>query len=423
MRLCALVAGVLSWTSSATAEAEDLPHVTLSQRSPTRLALASCFDQNRIESPIFSRIADFQPQVFLMAGDNVYNDVMTRPFTFAPTPVEVMRLNYHELNSLASYQRIKQSAFVFATWDDHDFGINDGDGSFHLKHMTKELFLDELLEAPATDPRRQRGGVYAAQNFHVGPNVFRVVGLDVRFFKDAWNETAHGTMLGGEQWLWLEKLLCSDRSPRVTIVMSGLQMLMENRGAGESWSRFPHERKRLLELLVKCRVRAPLLVSGDIHMAELLEERCDQGRRRFVELTASGITHSWGTRMNTKLGSVTAFSSLLRFGMTVAKTFCAWWHVRDSYLGLNYGRIELDFDKETVHTAVAGLDGVVFDYEWTFAQLDVGDDGFSVDACEPWQGRPSRWRVHAGMALTVVTIVAGLVAPWAFAWLLLCRRR
>lgn len=47
----------------------------------------------------------------------------------------------------------------------------------------------------------------------------------------------------------------------------------------EDWSRFPKAQHRLYQTMLSSGVRAPILVSGDVHMAELLRRDC---RRRLV---------------------------------------------------------------------------------------------------------------------------------------------
>lgn len=42
---------------------------------------------------------------------------------------------------------------VVGVWDDHDYGINDGDKTFSQKHFTREIFLD-FVEEPIDSVRR-----------------------------------------------------------------------------------------------------------------------------------------------------------------------------------------------------------------------------------------------------------------------------
>ena len=47
----------------------------------------------------------------------------------------------------------------------------------------------------------------------------------------------------------------------------------------EDWSRFPAAQHRLYQTILSSGVAAPILVSGDVHMAELLRRDC---RRRHL---------------------------------------------------------------------------------------------------------------------------------------------
>ena len=42
---------------------------------------------------------------------------------------------------------------IIGIWDDHDYGINNGDKTYYNKKLTRELFLD-FVEEPKDSPRR-----------------------------------------------------------------------------------------------------------------------------------------------------------------------------------------------------------------------------------------------------------------------------
>jgi hypothetical protein len=73
------------------------------------------------------------------------------------------------------------------TWDDHDYGINDGDQANPYKHESKDAFLD-FFSAGASDPRRSRDGVYSSTLFASNTSSVLVVALDLRF-----NRSPYGT--------------------------------------------------------------------------------------------------------------------------------------------------------------------------------------------------------------------------------------
>jgi alkaline phosphatase D len=42
---------------------------------------------------------------------------------------------------------------VIGTWDDHDYGVNDGDINYINKHLMRDIFLD-FVDEPDDSERR-----------------------------------------------------------------------------------------------------------------------------------------------------------------------------------------------------------------------------------------------------------------------------
>ena len=134
--------------------------------------------------------------------------------------------------------------------------------------------------------------------------------LDVRSNKSPWKQGSaayipdyEGDMLGGEQWQWFETAIGRSRAA-VNVVVSGLQHhanIFPEPNIAESWSRFPSAQQRLYDAMLQEGVQAPILISGDVHMTQLMRKDCERfdgstsQRRSLVEMTTSGMTHSWGT--------------------------------------------------------------------------------------------------------------------------------
>ncbi|MEC7454029.1 MAG: alkaline phosphatase D family protein, partial [Bacteroidota bacterium] len=79
----------------------------------------------------------------------------------------------------------------------------------------------------------QRTGAY--QSYDLNPNV-KLILLDNRYFKSEYAPKAYndpyppdekGTILGEEQWHWLEKLL-QNSTANIHIIASGIQVLSPN---------------------------------------------------------------------------------------------------------------------------------------------------------------------------------------------------
>ena len=91
---------------------------------------------------------------------------------------------------------------IVGIWDDHDYGINDGNKHFEYKDEFKELFLDFLNE-PKESQRRKQPGIYTSYKFGPPNRQVKLILLDVRYFADRRTDI-HGETLGEQQWKWLE---------------------------------------------------------------------------------------------------------------------------------------------------------------------------------------------------------------------------
>jgi len=103
---------------------------------------------------------------------------------------------------------------VLGVWNDHDYGLQNGDANFSNKNVTKKVFLDFLGESRGSERREHHSGVYNSYYFGEKKRV-KLILLDVRYNKQ------NDDILGEIQWKWLEKQLW-DNDAVVTIFASGL---------------------------------------------------------------------------------------------------------------------------------------------------------------------------------------------------------
>ncbi len=231
---------------------------------------------------------------------------------------------------------------VDGVYDDHDYGLNDG-GKYHAnKQLARRLFLDRVVHAPSDSPRRtQAGGIYASRTFGARPHQLKLVMLDTRFSRDdhavpspgAWEwlpkpgyaaaavrvacavlgigASYKGDVLGEEQWRWLEAEL-RNSTASAHLIVSSIQVLTTS-PAVESWGHFPAARARLLELLRDAAPAGALLLTGDVHYAELIGTtgRSEEGGG-LLEVTSSGINRACGGSLRGAMGRLfcEAFVSL-----------------------------------------------------------------------------------------------------------------
>lgn len=242
--------------------------------------------------------------------------------------------------------------------------------------------------------------------------------LDCRFHKTPWLQgrsrykpDLKGDFLGERQWQWFERAIRRSRAS-VNIVVNGLQVhanLFPDGNLAESWSKYPSAQQRLFDAILQEGVEAPILISGDVHMAQFMRKDCqftgDPSRpsRPLIEMTTSGMTHSWGA-MSVPLMNLNYIPSF----MTRYKTFvsdlmmrllhwiCPWTDLLISIskkdtdglyenggaegakqgkqfsLLKNFGELEFDWDKKTVTARVIGEDAVetpLLSAKWSLDQL------------------------------------------------------
>jgi len=229
------------------------------------IVFGSCLDTH--EHPMLDRTLKLPRDLFIFMGDNIYADKGGIP---------MMQEKYALLKNSRFFRGLKDKPLL-ATWDDHDFGVNDGGADYpHKKEAQVEFW--NWLDEPAGSPRRQQEGVYHSQSFGPSGKRVQIILLDTRYFRSPLKRVTKDmamlggtsvptddestTILGAAQWRWLEKALQVPAELR--IVVSSIQFSPEAHG-GESWANFPHERKRLLSLL---KGHKAVVLSGDRHWCE-----------------------------------------------------------------------------------------------------------------------------------------------------------
>jgi hypothetical protein len=176
-------------------------------------------------------------------------------------------------------------------WDDHDFAMNDGNGYFSHKEISKKLFLDYMDEPVDSDRRTLGKGIYTTYSFGNGYKTVRLILLDVRFNKTSYMyDWEKSDIIGEEQWTWLEEVLNSN-DETFTFISTGIQVLPFNRIMTESW--YYNSRKRLFDLIARTKKSGVVILSGDIHCAQLLKTFCTLPKIGYdlYEITSSGLSH------------------------------------------------------------------------------------------------------------------------------------
>ncbi|MFM8271219.1 MAG: alkaline phosphatase D family protein, partial [Gemmata sp.] len=163
----------------------------------------------------------------------------------------------------------------------HDYGRNDAGAEWEHKDAAQKEFHD-FFGTPTDDPRRTRKGVYHAEVYGPPGKRVQVILLDTRYFRSPLKKGAFdprtritpylpntdpdATMLGAEQWKWLEAQL---RKPaEVRLLVSSVQVLSDEHPF-EKWTTMPKEREKLYALLNSTGANGVIILSGDRHLADI----------------------------------------------------------------------------------------------------------------------------------------------------------
>lgn len=264
----------------------------------TRIAFGSCNYQNAPQH-MWAQITAQNPQLFMMIGDNVYGDNGWD----ADAGLESLRKSYLLQASHPEFSTFRAKVPMMATWDDHDFGLNDAGASFPMRRWAETLF--ESFWGSSNEVT-SRPGVY--ESTITGPEGKRVqiILLDTRYFRSdlkrmAWSkerpplgsylpdESLDKTILGEAQWAWLEAELAKPADFR--IVVSSTQVITTAHQF-EGWTNFPVERARLLETLKGREASGLVILSGDRHAAGIYT--ANYKSETMWELTSSSLNLAFG---------------------------------------------------------------------------------------------------------------------------------
>mgnify|MGYP001031164523 FL=1 len=241
------------------------------------IGFGSCLDQEKPQE-IWEPMKNENLNMFFFMGDNVYGDLESG---------ELTKMKNSYLKQEKRFPNWLKKIKPVAIWDDHDYGINDGGSEYALKKESQKLFLD-FWKVDKNDSRYSQEGIYFSETRSFKKKDILFIGLDTRYFRSSLEGEKRNylptsdnskTILGKEQWSWLESQFNEDVD--LIVLVSSIQILATNHGF-EKWNNFPHERTRLLSLIKKHR-KPVILVSGDRHKAAIYKTD------NLYELTTSSL--------------------------------------------------------------------------------------------------------------------------------------
>jgi len=232
------------------------------------IAFGSC-NKPELENLLWDDVIAAKPDLWIWGGDNVYADTQD---------MDKMAWYYTQQDAVTGYRQLKQNTPIIGTWDDHDYGINDGGVSFAKKKESQQLLLD-FLNVPKEHPRRkQEGGTDLTPDHETEK-------------RNKPNAYGKGTILGETQWKWLAQTLNTSKAD-YNIIVTSVQFLSNEHGF-ECWGNFPHEVDRLQQLISTSKAKGVAFLSGDRHISEFSIKQVAGLSYPLIDFTSSGLTHAY----------------------------------------------------------------------------------------------------------------------------------
>jgi alkaline phosphatase D len=301
----------------------------------SRIQFSSC-SHPRHPQPIWSMMLKENPDAYIHMGDMIYQY----------TPEDQPLVKMYEMQArVPEFAAFRAKIPMIATWDDYDFGKNDGGRDNPNKDESKKEFLRFFSnDAAAVTPDSE--GIY--HSFDLGPKErrLRIVVLDTRYNRDAleksdkppfppgpYMSTKDGskTILGEKQWRWLRLELAKPAA--FTIIVSSIQFIPRQQGY-EKWDNFPREREKLRSLLQFARSKNLVIISGDRHHGEI--SQMEIGRRTLYEVTGSGIN---------RVNNLPDEANDYRVGPRVTEN--------------NFGQIDIDWENKKAELKIIDITGKI----------------------------------------------------------------
>lgn len=239
------------------------------EEKQVRFGFSSCVGKaGFLDAAAWADMARTNMSFFLMLGDNHYADT---------AEATGQRAGYLGHRSQPSFVAFGARVPLYGIWDDHDFGVNDSDGTTPGKEIALRTFREHWPNPGFGQP--DDPGVYF--RFRRGGAEFFM--LDGRYHRspNKAKEDGSKTMLGARQLAWLKEGL-KGSTAAVKFVACGSEW--QSRSTEDSWTSFQREKADLFGFLRQEGIEGVVFLSGDRHFTAAY-----QVEGRWLEVTSGPL--------------------------------------------------------------------------------------------------------------------------------------
>jgi hypothetical protein len=250
---------------------------TLGTTRALNTAFISCMNEDfrDVQDKMWTQISSDLPDMMFLAGDTVYAD----PINAKATPEDIMWREFVLSREVLKLYRFDQLVPIYAAWDDHDYGLNNGGKENIYKQEAMRVFLSFFPKG-----KNVVKGPGVAQSVTVGDQVF--IMLDNRSFRDA-KSAPSGTHFGHEQERWAIDQI--KKSSGAAFLISGDQWL----GSYHPYESYEGHHPKSFKMFmneVGLLNKPVVFISGDRHFSEISKVPTGlYAGRTTYEITSSGL--------------------------------------------------------------------------------------------------------------------------------------
>ena len=259
---------------------DDYSFTTLpkTRRGKFKVAFVACVNSKTV--PVWEAIQKENIDALCLAGDTPYID---------STDMKVIRDKHRKFLQTPALAKIGQNTSTLGNWDDHDFGVNNGNGVNFKDHKakTRQAFVEYRAHDQYGDGKG--GGIYHKTDH--GP--IEIFHLDPRWYSQTAPspvDPSQVTCFGKEQWQWLLKSLKESKAPFKVLSMGAIWQDKRNWETDDMFT-YWYERDALLNFIKEERIPGVILHGGDIHVSRYLKHPMRLGYDLHDFIMSPGHTH------------------------------------------------------------------------------------------------------------------------------------
>jgi len=247
-------------------------------------------------APAWATAAAEQPAFVVQLGDFTHDSGGNRKKPKLKEWWEKNRKSDSTSPAGADFSRWIAGSFPFVhIWDDHDYGLNNGDRTFRYRSFAMQAFRDDFPTYPLTAPEQ---GFW--QSFRYAEAEVFVLDLRSQRDPDKRRDDGTKTMLGAAQKAWLLNALESSTARWKFVVSSSVWNPHSKQV--DSWALFQREQQEIVSFVRDRGIRGLIVMSGDIHSSGAIDNSTNSYFPEIsvphtnldeVNCTGGGVCGSW----------------------------------------------------------------------------------------------------------------------------------